>query len=230
MNRVTFSRSVSRLITSSGNSSNRSRCSARVLVCHFPWNCHHGKDISRMIHALVLLASNCKTRLNGNAYVQYWIYRMCDSSSMEIVWEIRNNKTLIVPCTGPCSNLFGGLTERSLSEQARLMPPPSSSLSITFDEIRPPLLPAVDNAHNTCTNCYRMHNALLIFYYFKCSNDYTWLHITDIYNIYIFFSRIKIKHTTWHDKEKRDEKGIIENIEKSMRLHSRVPNEKLYKY
>jgi len=27
------------------------------------------------------------------------------------------------------------------------MPPPSSSLSITFDEIRPPLLPAVDNAH-----------------------------------------------------------------------------------
>lgn len=53
----------------------------------------------------------------------------------------------MIPCIGPCSNLFGGLTDRSLSEQARLMLLPSSSLSITFDEIRPPLLPTVNNAY-----------------------------------------------------------------------------------
>lgn len=77
-----------------------------------------------------------------------------------------------IPCTGPCSNLFDGLTERSLNEQARLMPLPSSSLSITFDEIRPPLLPTVDNAHTHALN--------YIFTQHKCN------FITNI-NAYLFF-------------------------------------------
>lgn len=80
-------------------------------------------------------------------------------SKLQFKFEnVRHNEG--VPCIGPCSNLFGGLTERSLSEQARRMPPPSSSLSKTFDEIRPPLLATVDNNTHTHALSYDFFSIL----------------------------------------------------------------------